>query len=108
MSMTGRRDLISLGSGQGPRASKMIEDGIRDGKWVLLQNCHLMISWMSKLEQIVEAISMQAHPDFRLWLTSSPSPQFPVAILQNAVKMTMEPPTGLKANLLQTYEGITN
>jgi dynein heavy chain len=50
MSMTGRRDMISLGSGQDKRASKMIDDGIRDGKWVLLQNCHLMISWMPKLE----------------------------------------------------------
>lgn len=86
----------------------MIDDGVSQGKWVLLQNCHLMISWMPKLEQIVEQITTQAHPDFRLWLTSAPSPQFPVAVLQNAVKMTMEPPTGLKNNLLQSYEGISN
>lgn len=99
-----RSQKISLGSGQDKRATNLITDGLIKGQWVLLQNCHLMISWMPKLEQIVEQINMQAHADFRLWLTSSPSAQFPVSILQNAVKMTMEPPTGLKANLMQTYE----
>lgn len=105
MGMAGERSQkISLGSGQDKRATNLITDGLIKGQWVLLQNCHLMISWMPKLEQIVEQINMQAHADFRLWLTSSPSAQFPVSILQNAVKMTMEPPTGLKANLMQTYE----
>ena len=52
----------------------MISSGKADGTWVLLQNCHLAVSWMTALERIVEDLGSEGtNPDFRLWLTSYPS-----------------------------------
>ena len=59
---------------------------------------------MGKLEQICEELTKETtHPDFRLWLTSKPNKSFPQNILQNSLKMTIEPPKGLKANLKLNY-----
>ncbi|KAJ3214893.1 Dynein heavy chain 1, axonemal [Dinochytrium kinnereticum] len=99
---------VSLGQGQGPRAEALIKEGMERGLWVLLQNCHLAPSWMPSLDRVIDGITLdKVHRDFRLWLTSMPTPKFPVTILQNGVKMTIEPPNGIKANLMRTYSTFT-
>ncbi|XP_069500104.1 dynein axonemal heavy chain 1 [Ambystoma mexicanum] len=100
---------ISLGQGQGPRAEAMMRSSMERGKWVFFQNCHLAPSFMPSLERLIETIDAdKVHRDFRLWLTSLPSNLFPVSILQNSSKMTLEPPRGVKANLQKTYLSLSD
>ncbi|XP_052746778.1 dynein axonemal heavy chain 6 [Bicyclus anynana] len=102
MGMRSRVHSISLGQGQGPVAEKMIMNAKPKGDWVFLQNCHLAASWMLSLEIIVANLGSEQSalsPEFRLYLSSMPTPKFPVSVLQNSVKVTNEPPKGLKANV---------
>ena len=79
---------------------------MKNGGWVCLMNCHLSESWMPRLEKIVEdalmGVTTGIHDNFRMWLTSMPSPKFPVAVLQNGIKLTTEPPRGIRANVLNS------
>ena len=72
---------------------------------------------MHRLASIVEELSKSkvrkeegdggVHPNFRLWLSSMPSPDFPASVLQSGIKLTSEPPKGVKANVARTYADIT-
>ncbi|XP_030566728.1 dynein heavy chain 6, axonemal [Drosophila novamexicana] len=103
MKFTEKYYSISLGQGQGPLAESLIDKSLRLGHWVFLQNCHLATSWMRVLETVVRNLTLgitKAHPDFRLYLSSMPSQTFPISVLQNSVKITNEPPKGIKANVI--------
>lgn len=89
-----------MGQAQIGRASKLISDGLFQGNWVVIENCHVDDSWLNKLEAICLNISTSdnVNEDFRLWLTSCPSEEFPMIILQMASKINMEQPAGVKEN----------
>ncbi|CCW68744.1 unnamed protein product [Phytomonas sp. Hart1] len=109
MHMLRRLDKVSLGQGQGKKAEEYIALGRERIQWVLLQNCHLAISWMPALEAIVESFTAETvNKEFRLWLTSMPCEAFPVSVLQISVKMTNEPPMGLRANVSRSYYGLAD
>lgn len=101
---------VSLGQGQEGKAMKKLNDSRRDGKWCILQNCHLCPNFMPMLEEKVEWLRKVKGTDeddteneFRLWLTTMPEPAFPVSLLQEGVKITYEPPRGLKQNMLRAF-----
>eukprot|EP00965_Chrysotila_dentata_P097363 3218320-Pleurochrysis_carterae.AAC.2 len=93
---------MALGQGQGPVAQSMLEMGAQRGHWVMLQNCHLLPNWLKTLEKLLEQLTNPS-ADFRLWLTTDPTPKFPIGILQRSLKVVTEPPNGLRLNMLASY-----
>ncbi|XP_047672459.1 dynein axonemal heavy chain 6 isoform X2 [Tachysurus fulvidraco] len=106
-----RVESISLGQGQGPIAEAMIAKAQKNGNWIFLQNCHLAVSWMLSMEEIIKSLSepdADIHENFRLFLSSMPTSIFPVTVLQNSVKVTNEPPKGLRANVRRAFTEISS
>lgn len=106
---------ISLGKGQGDRATKVLKEFSATGGWVLLQNCHLMPSWMPELENIIQRFRsdsekgmIRMHSNFRLCLTTKSTLKFPITILQHAVKIINEPSKGLKSNLKSIFQTLAS
>ncbi|XP_047349425.1 dynein axonemal heavy chain 8 isoform X3 [Vespa velutina] len=96
---------ISMGQGQEVHARKLLNSAVTDGFWVLCQNCHLGLDYMN--EMVIFILEMQSpHPDFRIWITTEPHPNFPISLLQMSIKFTYEPPQGVKAGLTATYSGM--
>lgn len=82
-------------------------EGAEKGNWVFLANCHLSISLLPELESIIDIVFKQnIDPNFRLYLSSSPHPKFAISLLQRSLKVTQEPPKGIKANMLRLYDNM--
>ena len=101
---------VSMGEGQEPHATKSVVGGMEEGAWSLLQNCHLGLGFMNKLEELIHKCheEKQVDPAFRLWITCEPHADFPINLLQMSVKVTNEPPRGMKAGLLRSYTSVVD
>ncbi|KAJ8673423.1 hypothetical protein QAD02_004685 [Eretmocerus hayati] len=97
--------LLSMGPSQERKAELLIEIARKNGEWVFLQNCHLALSWMARLEDIIEGFDANTTAlGFRLWLSSETSDKFPIGVLQNSIKIAFDSPYGIKQTLTWTYK----
>lgn len=97
---------VSLGKGQEEKASEAFSKGLKEGYWVMMQNCHLFEAFMDTLKEKCKHLKRNAKhssPNFRLILTSMPSEKFPESILADSVKITIQQPRGVRANMLRFY-----
>mmetsp|Transcript_4425 Transcript_4425/g.9408 ORF Transcript_4425/g.9408 Transcript_4425/m.9408 type:complete len:4228 (+) Transcript_4425:42-12725(+) len=99
---------ISMGQGQEKPAEATLEKMSDKGGWVMLQNLHLMQSWLPSLERKLEVCSMNAHQDFRCFISAEP-PGFaymkniPESLLQSCIKVANEAPADIKSNLTRAW-----
>ena len=84
-----------MGQGQGEYAIESLLESRKTGKWVNLQNIHLVTGWLTELEKFLsDSKNCEIHPKFRLWLTSEAHPKFPMGLLESCLKTTIEAPPG--------------
>ncbi|OWK14401.1 hypothetical protein Celaphus_00001574 [Cervus elaphus hippelaphus] len=80
--------------------------------WSWPQNIHLVARWLSTLDKKLERYSVGSHDDYRVFISAEPAPSpeshiIPQGILENAIKITNEPPTGMYANLHKALDLFT-
>jgi len=96
---------IAIGSSEGfELAEKSINSAAKSGVWVMLKNVHLAPSWLVQLEKKLHTLT--PHVSFRLFLTMEVNPKVPVNLLRAGRVFVFEPPPGVKANLLATFNRV--
>jgi len=102
-----------MGQGQEKPAEAVVESFAKNGGWVMLQNCHLMQSWVPKLERLLEVVQENAHPDFRCFISAEPPPipswkNMPESLLQGSVKVANEAPSDIKSNITRGWANFSH
>eukprot|EP01060_Flectonema_neradi_P002972 TRINITY_DN11858_c1_g1_i1.p1 TRINITY_DN11858_c1_g1~~TRINITY_DN11858_c1_g1_i1.p1 ORF type:complete len:4751 (+),score=995.77 TRINITY_DN11858_c1_g1_i1:132-14255(+) len=105
---------VSMGEGQEVQAMSIINHILPNGEWALLQNCHLSIGFLTALEEkliLCQGDRDRVHPEARIWITAEPTVKFPIGLLQVSIKLTNEPPAGIRAGIRRSFapgsQGIT-
>jgi dynein heavy chain len=104
---------ISMGQGQEAPAEAVIESFAKKGGWVMLQNCHLMQSWVPRLERLLEVVQDGAHEDFRCFVSAEPPglsymKNMPESLMQGSVKVANEAPSDIKSNMLRGWANFSH
>ena len=86
---------VSMGEAQEVPAKEKLKEGHATGRWLLLSNCQLSLELMSDMEDLLNPKGHSVHPDFRIWITCEADTNFPLGLLQMAIKNSFVPPKGL-------------
>jgi dynein heavy chain len=115
---------VALGEGQGPAALLAIQNAMKSGGWVVLQNLHLMTKWLPTLEAFLDrtlplagaqklstaaatgdgAASSAMRLFFTAEATNDPERQLPTRLVQRCLKLAMELPIGLRASMARSLQ----
>ena len=95
---------ISMGQGQEEHAMNCLKKFVQEGGWLMLQNVHLMQSWLPLLERQLELESPNAHDDFRCFISAEPPPisymkNMPESLMQDCIKIANEAATDVRSNI---------
>jgi len=63
----------------------MLRTAVSKGQWLMLQNCHLLLAFLRIIDKELEQAT-KLHPDFRLWITTDHSSDFPIGFLHRSLK----------------------
>eukprot|EP00003_Mantamonas_plastica_P000089 TRINITY_DN1008_c0_g1_i1.p1 TRINITY_DN1008_c0_g1~~TRINITY_DN1008_c0_g1_i1.p1 ORF type:complete len:1151 (+),score=416.49 TRINITY_DN1008_c0_g1_i1:86-3538(+) len=100
---------VSMGDGQEGEALRLIREGMIDGNWVMLHNCHLGVSMLRDAFLILKNTEEdEVAPTFRLFLSSEPTQEFPIPLLHQSLKLTAEAPEGLRSGLQRSFGWLTD
>ena len=96
---------ISMGQGQEQAAMDATLAAFAGcGEWALLQNCHLGLKFLEELETVlIKTDPDQIGEETRVLVTTEAHKKFPIGLLQMSIKLTNEPPPGIKAGIKRTY-----
>jgi dynein heavy chain 2 len=75
------------------------------GQWLLLKNTHLSMSLVARVEKEFASLTTKKE-GFKLLLTTEPHRSFPPLLLANSIKVALEAPPGVRANLLRTLSTV--
>ncbi|KAG6609263.1 dynein heavy chain [Phytophthora cinnamomi] len=100
---------ISMGQGQEAYAGEALKRLSTEGGWIILQNVHLMQSWLPTLERQLEEVATEgAHDLFRCFISAEPPPlpdmlNIPESLLQSCIKVANEAPSDIQSNLRRAW-----
>jgi dynein heavy chain len=98
---------ISMGQGQ-EIAARLAIEACKEfaGSWLLFQNGHLGLNFMSELSDLIPSLEIPLENNFRIIITSESHDLFPPQLLHKSIKLVNEPPMGIRAGLARSCDSI--